>query len=39
MWDLHRLANPADDNGQEKPKSTVKGEGGDKVEVFDLTED
>ena len=35
MWDLHRLANPADDNGQEKPKpkSTVKGEGGDKVEV------
>jgi hypothetical protein len=41
MWDLHRLANPADDNGQEKPKpkSTVKGEGGDKVEVFDLTEE
>lgn len=39
MWDMQRLVNPAEENGEDKPEpeSTVKGEGGGQVEVFDLT--
>ena len=40
LWDMQRLTDPADKGEQKpEPKSTVKGEGGGKVEVFDLTDD
>jgi len=40
MWDIQRLTNPAEstENAPE-PETTVKGEGGGQVEVFDLTDD
>lgn len=41
MWDMHRLSNPVEESQENapEPETTVKGEGGGKVEVFDLTED
>lgn len=40
MWDLHRLTNPAEENGEEnkpQPNATLKGEDGKQSEVFDLS--
>lgn len=41
VWDMQRLTNPAKDSQESvpEPETTVKGEGGGQVEVFDLTED
>lgn len=41
MWDMQRLTNPAEDSQEPapEPSATIKGENGERSDVFDLTDD